>query len=255
MKPFPVAVYGYQDHIKISAQHSVFKIKALSSAKIEEIFIIFKIEILEKCSLFRGTKAEDIGNLLKNLHAADRKYPKGSFVLRQGDVTDSLGILTEGALRIVTEDFAGNRNIISEIEPGELFAEVFASVKGAVISVDVEAEADSRVIWIKVREILENGGEKLVTSLLGVIAGKNLMLNRKIEHLSRRSTREKLLSYLTYEMRRKGSRTFDIPFDRQGLADYLSVDRSAMSAELSRMKRDGLIDYRKSRFTLYGEGE
>lgn len=211
-----------------------------------------KIAILEGCRLFHGTKAEDIGDLLRNLHAAERKYPKESFVLRRGDVTDSLGILTEGALRIVTEDFAGNRNIISEIEPGELFAEVFAAVRGVRAAADVEAKADSRVIWIKVDEILENGGRELVENLLGVIAGKNLMLNRKIEHLSRRSTREKLLSYLTSEMRRNGCRTFDIPFDRQGLADYLSVDRSAMSAELSKMKKDGLIDYRKNHFTVHG---
>lgn len=207
-------------------------------------------QVYERCRLFHGTKAVDIENELKALHPVQRRYLKGSFVLRRGDAVDNLGILTEGSLVIVTEDFAGNRNIISEIEPGELFAEVFASVKGAKVTVDVQAAEDSLVTWIRVREILENGGEDLILNLLGVIAEKNLMLNRKIEHLSKRTTREKLLSYLTQEMRRSGSRTFDIPFDRQGLADYLSVDRSAMSAELSRMKRDGLIEYRKNRFRL-----
>ena len=106
----------------------------------EEKYVVFttkgknmekKYEILEKCSLFQGTNAADIENLMENLHAAERRYPKGSFVLRQGDITDSLGILTEGALRIVTEDFAGNRNIISGIEPGELFCAPFASYQPA----------------------------------------------------------------------------------------------------------------------------
>lgn len=214
-----------------------------------------KIEALKMCSLFRGMEPDEIKMIVEKLDPIERSYPKGDLILRRGDVTESLGVLTEGRLLIITEDFDGNRNIISEIGQGEIFAEVFGSIEGAEVTVDVEAAENSRVLWIRVRDILEIEGGKPAMNLLSTMARKNLMLNRKMEHICRRTTREKLMSYLTSEMIRRGSSTFRIPFDRQGLADYLSVNRSAMSKELSEMKRDGLIDYKKNRFTLHATRE
>lgn len=138
-----------------------------------------------------------------------------------------------------------------------MFAEAFASLPGACSAVDVMAVEKSDILFIDLRHVL--GGRTTLTesqktlaaNLLAVLAGKNLVLTEKIRYMSQRSTRQKLMAYLSHEARKRGKDTFSIEFNRQQLADFLSVDRSAMSAELGRMKRDGLIDYNKELFTLH----
>jgi CRP-like cAMP-binding protein len=89
--------------------------------------------------------------------------------------------------------------------------------------------------------------------MVRLLSYKNLELMKKINHITKRSTREKLLSYLSAEAKKQGSKSFLIPFDRQQLADYLCVERSAMSSELSKMRSEGLLEYQKSFFTLIQE--
>ena len=167
-----------------------------------------------------------------------------------------MGIVLSGKVHIVREDYYGNRNIVAIVSTGEMFGEVFACAGTDLMPVSVFAEEISEIMFIDLRSITTTCGQGcefhgvIIRNLLRIVSEKNLILNRKIDFLSKRSTREKLLSYLSAQAKRTGSAEFSIPFNRQELADFLCVDRSAMSAELSKMSRDGLIRYEKSRFRL-----
>ena len=168
---------------------------------------------------------------------------------------ESVGLLLEGAVLVVQEDFWGNRNLIARIQPGQLFGESYAC-SGAPLGVDVVADSPSRVLWLNVHRVLSvcpNGcayHSRLIRNLLSVLAEKNLRFKEKLDHMGQRTTREKLLSYLSAEARRQKSSEFDITFNRQQLADYLSVERSAMSAKLGKLREEGVLDFERSHFRL-----
>ena len=157
---------------------------------------------------------------------------------------------------IIQEDFWGNRNILAAVGAGHCFAETFACSPGAVLNVSVIAETNVQVLFLNVKRILttcpstSSHHSRMIRNLLSELAEKNLRLNEKITHLGQRSRRAKILSYLSAEAQRHGSAEFDIAFSRQQLADYLSVDRSGLSMELSRMQEEGLLEYRKNHFVL-----
>ncbi len=210
---------------------------------------ISETALLAGCPLFAGVPAEDLPELLSALDARRQDFRRGSWLLRQGDTPVRLGILLSGRAHILREDFWGNRDIIAPLSPGELFGEAYACA-GVPAGVGVQAEEDGAVLFLEVSRLSGvPGGADLLENLLSATARKNLLLNEKLSHVTRRTTRDKLLSYLSREAARQGS-TFTIPFDRQQLADYLAVDRSAMSAELGKLRREGLLDFRKNRFTL-----
>ncbi len=208
--------------------------------------------------LFEGIEDNELQSVLRCLSPAVRSFDKGAYILRQGDCTEELGLVLSGAVSVIKEDFWGNQTIMARILPGQLFAETYACSPGTPLSVSAVSEAPCSVLLLNVGRILAVCGEacpfhsRLVRNLLGVLAEKNLMLNEKITHTSQRTTRDKLLSYLSAESQRQGGGRFLCPFNRQQLAAYLSVDRSAMSAELGRMRDEGLIQYDKNRFTLIG---
>lgn len=217
-----------------------------------------KHDILASSPLFTGIDVDDLDTMLGCLQAKRKHYGKGYFILRPGDPVDSVGMVLSGCAMVVREDYWGNRELIASIAPGNLFAEVFACLPEAEVGVSVIAEDDCEVMFLNVHRILTTCSSscvfhaRLIENLVKVLALKNLMMNEKLGHLSRRSTRAKLLSYLSAEAQRQGRSRFSIPFNRQQLADYLSVDRSAMSAELSRMRKEGLVDYSRSYFELKG---
>jgi CRP-like cAMP-binding protein len=167
-----------------------------------------------------------------------------------------VGILLSGGVQVFRDDFDGNRAIQATIQPGELFGETFACAGVARLPVSVEADQSSRVLLIRLKRIIETCPSacgfhnRVVLNLLKVLAAKNLLLNRKLEIVSRRTTREKLMAYLSFQARAAGSNHFAIPFDRQGLADYLGVDRSALSAEIGKLRREGVLESDRSVFTL-----
>lgn len=193
-----------------------------------------KIRVLKNSALFRGLDETEIEGLLQSLGGRVRSYDKGNFVIYAGDEVHSLGIVLYGSVHIMQEDYWGNRNILASVPAGGMFAEAFASLPGACSAVDVMVVEKSEILFIDLRHVL----------------GGRTTLTEKIRYMSQRSTRQKLMAYLSHEARKRGKDTFSIEFNRQQLADFLSVDRSAMSAELGRMKRDGLIDYNKESFTL-----
>ena len=167
-----------------------------------------------------------------------------------------MGLLLSGSAFAVQDDLWGQRNIMGKILPPGTFAEPFAATPGAVLNVSVVASVPSKVMFLNIQRITTVCSETcpqhalLIRNLVSVLARKNLQLNDKITHMSKRRTREKLLSYLSSESLRQGSLEFDIPFDRQQLADYLCIERSAMSAELSRLQKDGLLATERSHFRL-----
>ena len=218
------------------------------------------LPVLSRARLFAGVAPEDLVSVLTCLEAKPSRYEKGEYILRAGEAVESLALLAAGAAFILQEDFWGNRNLLSAIEPGQCFAEAFACAPGSVSTVSVVAQAESAVLWLNVRRLLGlcpsacRHHSAILQNLLADLAVKNLRLNEKVSHLSQRTTRARLLSYLSAEAQRQGAPDFDIPFSRQQLADYLSVERSGLSAELSRMQAEGLLTFRKNHFTLLQEG-
>lgn len=212
--------------------------------------------ILKQVSLFAGLEAEELTAVLGCLKAELRSFSKNSFILLAGQEVSNVGVVLSGQVQIFREDISGNRAILAALGPADLFAEAFVCSHTKTMPVSVFSATDSTVLFIDYRRITTGCSSacgfhsRIIQNMMAVLADKNILLSRKIEHLSRRTTREKLLSFLSDQAQRTGSGTFDIPFSRQELADYLCVERSAMSAALSAMKADGLLDYTRNHFTL-----
>ena len=212
-------------------------------------------DVLGGCPLFEGIDRRDYSVMLGCLGARIMGFGKGQEIFSEGDEAVYIGIVLSGAVQIVKEDYYGNRSIVDRMEPGELFGESFACV-GEPLPVNVVAEESCEIMLLGSRRISTSCAKacgfhsKLIYNLLRVVSRRNLVFNRKLEILSRRTTREKLMTYLMYEAKRQGSREFTIPFDRQALADYLGVERSAMSAEISRLQRDGVLKTNRNQFCL-----
>lgn len=212
-------------------------------------------KVLMESPLFGGLTAEEITTVLTSLPHMVRGYKRDQFLLHSGEPTQRFGLMLEGEAIIFREDYWGNRNILDRIVPGDIFGESYACVPGSLMRVSVESEHDCTVLWLRMHEFLEYAahplGVRLMQNLAALLAEKTLAMNEKLTHLTQRSIREKALSFLTAESQRQGREEFEIYFNRQQLADYLSVDRSALSAELSRMQREGILSYHRNRFRLH----
>lgn len=206
--------------------------------------------ILSRSSLFKGINEEEIKSIIKDSKTIIKKYRKNEYILESGEKTVSAGIVLEGTVYIIQEDFLGSRNLISSIYKGNCFAESFACAKEEVLNVSVVAAEDSLVMFLDIKNILNSGHEVFIMNLLSDMAKKNIKFSEKLVNLGQRSTRGKLISYLSYEAKKHGSKKFDIPYSRQQLADYLFVERSGLSVELGKMKKEGLLDFNKNHFEL-----
>ncbi|MDR2180334.1 MAG: Crp/Fnr family transcriptional regulator [Synergistaceae bacterium] len=212
--------------------------------------------ILRSCPLFFGIEESGLGTLFACLSAVRRRFEKNGFVFAADERADFMGIVLSGAVHVLREDFWGNREILTRVEPGGLFAEAFACADVEKLPVSVMAAEESEILFVNSRRILMLCPSAcgfhgvLIRNLARTLAEKNVMLTQKLEHVTRRTTREKLLSYLSGQAKRAGGNIFDIPFSRQELADYLSVDRSALSAELSRMRNEDLLRWHRNHFEL-----
>lgn len=217
------------------------------------------VNVLKNCLLFSDINSDDIPAMLACLNASVVKIQKDAFVFHEGEDATCVGIVLAGNVQIVKDDFFGNRSIVDNVEPGEIFGETFACAEVNEIPISVIASEDSEIMLVDCRRIIVTCGNscefhnKMINNLLKVMARKNLSLNHKIEIISKRTTRDKLMTYLMGQAKKSNSHDFVIPFDRQELADYLGVERSALSAEMSRMRKDGIIEYSKNKFKLYSE--
>lgn len=214
------------------------------------------VSILKTAKLFAGLENEEIISMLSCLGAKLRTYKKGEYVLRQGEYLSNVFILVEGNLHIQNDDYWGNHSILREISPGEMFGESYIAPESGALLNDVVAITDSTVIFFDLKKIIGTCSSacpfhnKAVQNLFFAIAEKNRKLVQKMGHISKRSTREKLISFLSEEAKKHNSSNFTIPFNRQQLADYLSVDRSAMSKELCKLRDEGLLEFDRNSFRL-----
>lgn len=212
--------------------------------------------IIHSSQLFSGVSKDELPAVLSCLEAKKVSFPKDTFLLRTGDTAESIGLVLSGSVLIIQEDIWGNCNILSKLGAGETFAAAFACAPGAVLNVSVAAGTDAEVMFLNVKRILTVCSNacghhgKILRNLLGELAEKNLRLNKKLSHMGQRTTRAKLMSYLSAEAQRLGKHEFDIPFSRQQLADYLAVERSGLSLELGKMRAEGLLDFHKNHFVL-----
>lgn len=212
--------------------------------------------LLKKSALFTGISEKDIESILPCLDAEFKSFKRGQIIFMEGDEINKLGIVISGKLHITKDDYLGNRNIISTVTPVQIFGEAFVCARVKTIPSGVEAAEDSIILMINTSKIYSpcasvcSSHRMLIKNLLFILSEKNIMLNRKIEILSKRTTREKLMAYLLDEAAKAGSSEFTIPYNRQQLADFLSVERSAMSAEISKLRSQGKIEANKSYFRI-----
>ena len=211
---------------------------------------------LSSTPLFAGIAAEEIGSLLQCLQAQECTYRKGDVILPEGTVTENMGVVLSGMAIISCVDIWGNSSILGNVAPGAVFAEAYACIPEEPLLITVSAAEDTTVLFLNIGRILSTCTNacpfhtKLVHNLLTVCAHKSLQLSKKILHTSPKSIRGRLMSYFSECAKHSGCNTFLLPYDRQQLADYLGVERSAMCHELSKMQKDGLIAYERKRITL-----
>ena len=214
------------------------------------------IPVLKRTQLFSGLSDEEILSMLNCMNAELKFFKKGEYIFHQGEHISSITVLVDGQLLIQRDDYWGNSNIISNIDVGEMFGESYITPQSEAILNDVIAAKDSAVMFFDAKKIITacpsacRFHSAVIQNLFFSISDKNRKLVQKLWHMSKRSTREKLLSYLSEESSRQNSSSFSIPFNRQQLADFLSVDRSAMSNELCKMRDEGLIEFSKNQFKL-----
>lgn len=213
------------------------------------------IRELENIALFQSLTRQEIGLALEVLGHRERSYEKNERIFRAGETTEAAGVVLSGSVTVESNDVWGNRTVLSHIGPGEFFAETYAVVPGEVLSVDVRANEPSRVLFLRLGALVrqaESAGWRgaMVRNLLMISARKNLQLSRRAFQTAPKSARGRIMAYLNAVAVQKGDMEFDIPFDRQQLADYLNVERTALSKELGKMQADGLIKTKKSHFIL-----
>lgn len=194
--------------------------------------------------------------ILTCLSAYQKEYEKSSFIFTAEEAVSAVGILLSGSALMVQDDFWGNRRILARIEPGGLFGESCACGETNRLPFGVTAAEKARVLFVDYKRIVTLCSSvcvfhtRLIRNMIRILAAENIMLIQKIEHISRPTIREKLRAYLSDQARQTGSRRFTIPFNRQELADYLGVDRSALSHELCKMRDEKIVQFRKNRFEL-----
>ncbi|MDR1514691.1 MAG: Crp/Fnr family transcriptional regulator [Synergistaceae bacterium] len=211
---------------------------------------------LKKSDLFHGVPEGEIASLVRCLGCSFKSYRKGEAIYLAGDSVSEIGVVAAGSVHVVKCDTSGNNNVIEAISDGGTFAEALVCGGVGILPVSVVAAVDSKVMFFDFERVVTTCPSAcvfhttLIRNMIAALARKNIMLAGKMEHITKRTTREKLLSYLSEQSRLRGGGGFEIPFDRQGLADYLSVERCALSAEMSRLKSEGVISYRKNHFEL-----
>lgn len=213
-------------------------------------------EFLSSTKLFCGMTPEKIKNALSCLNASEKEFKKGGIIYRAGDTVTEIGLVEEGSVNITVNFYCGTSNIFGHIAKGEIFAETYAAIPNKKLICDVVAAENSKILFLDINKLINGTCSScgchgiIIHNLLQISAEKNLKLSSRMMHTAPKTVRGRLLSYLMWQAAKSESREFNIPFTRQQLADYLGVDRSVLSAELSKMQRDGLINYRKNDIKL-----
>lgn len=213
-------------------------------------------EVLRKCPLFNEIEDENLMKMLSCFGAKVEFFDKKYTIFAEGNPATYIGIMLSGSAQIAQVDYFGNRSILSTIASSEVFAEAFACAEIRSLPVSIIANEPCEVMLIDSSHILHTCSnhcgfhQQLIFNLMKDLASKTIMFQQRIEITSKRSTREKLMTYLILQARKVSSDSFDIPFDRQELADYLEVDRSGLSVEISKLRKEGIIENHRKHFVL-----
>lgn len=210
---------------------------------------------LKHTPLFQGMLEFEAREILVCLSPRHKHYAKGDVLFQAGDIIKDIGLVLTGSIHLTKEDYWGNQALLARIGEYELFGETFACLQEA-LPFTILATEESEVLFFHVDRILTSCSsacryhQRLIRNLLTLSSEKNLQLAQKIDLLSQRTIRNKLLTYLSEEARKRQAISFNIPFTRQQLADYLSVDRSAMTVELGKLAKAGIIRFERNHFEL-----
>lgn len=218
------------------------------------------LSFVSKTALFKGISENEISHLLKCLNAYEKHFSKNEIIYYAGDTASDIGLILNGSVNIIINYYWGTSSILGHIEKGEIFAETYAALGKTPLICDVVSDCnDCNVLFFSFKSFLSTCGsdcsyhKSLIENLLRLSAGKNLSLSEKIFYTAAKSIRGRLLSYLSAQSAKVKSLSFEIPFSRQQLADYLNVDRSALSNELGKMQREGILNFHKNKFTLISD--
>lgn len=207
---------------------------------------------LKHTELFKDMEEGEIKSVLSHFHGYEKTFENKEVIYSTGDVVDEIGLILEGSANAVAYDYWGNESILGSIKGGEVFAVPYAAIPGAKLQNDVVANKNCTVLFLNIKNMLKAGREEsaLMQNLFLISIKRTLNLHSRMKHISEKTIRGKLISYLSEQSVTRGSSTFTIPFNREQLAQYLCADRSALSNELSKMQREGMIEYKLNSFAL-----
>ncbi|ERT64491.1 MULTISPECIES: Crp/Fnr family transcriptional regulator [Peptoniphilus] len=213
-------------------------------------------EIILKSKIFKNIEENEVDLLLKCINNYRKTFKKGEIILREGEKTEYMGIVITGSVVVERADLWGNNTVLGVISPGGIFAETYSILNDEPLMINVYANEKSEILFLRTNEIFKtcekscNFHDQLILNLIRIASFKNLNLSRKILHTGPKTIRGKLLSFFSEWVKKENSLSFSIPYNRQQLADYLSVDRSAMSNELSKMQKEGILEFKKNKFKI-----
>ncbi len=213
-------------------------------------------EIILKSKIFKNIEENEVDLLLKCINNYRKTFKKGEIILREGEKTEYMGIVITGSVVVERADLWGNNTVLGVISPGGIFAETYSILNDEPLMINVYANEKSEILFLRTNEIFKtcekscNFHDQLILNLIRIASFKNLNLSRKILHTGPKTIRGKLLSFFSEWVKKENSLSFSVPYNRQQLADYLSVDRSAMSNELSKMQKEGILEFKKNKFKI-----
>ncbi len=211
---------------------------------------------ISKVNLFRNIQPEDLAQLLHCCEAKTISFPKDTYIWTAGAPARHIGVVKSGQVNIIREDILGNRHIIGQVGPGEVFGETFACAGLSLYPVSAQTTELADIMLLALQKVIRQCPAacgfhtQLIENLMRIMAEKNLILNRKISFLSYKTTRQKIAALLLSQMSSENDSSVSVPFSREEMADYFGLNRSALSRELSRMRAEGVIDFDRNTFIL-----
>lgn len=214
------------------------------------------LELYRQNPLFEGVDEAALVPLLNCLRARKRVFVRGEVLFAADEPARMVGIVASGRVQTVYEDVLGRRGVISYFEPGQLVCDAFSCTRDQMPTVDITAQTDCSVLLMDTEAVLHTCSKSctqhllVIENLVHILAEKYVGLSRKVLHLSARTTRDKLLSYFLERSKLAGGALFSVPYSQQELADYLFIDRSGLSTELNKLKKEGVLCGENGMYTL-----
>lgn len=214
------------------------------------------MEQMKDYRLFNGIEPANLPVMLTCLGYRAETYKKGDFISMEGEHLENIGLIASGSVDMIKEDFWGNKTILMRMGQGSIFGETFICGSDSLATVSFCAASDTTAIFLPFKRVMHTCTNacafhhRLVENMVQLIADKNLELMRKVEVVTKKTLREKILAYLSQQAQQHGGSYFEIPLGRMELAEYLCADRSALTRELNAMKEEGILDYDRNMFRL-----